>query len=331
MKPTTVLGSSDSAGPKSGRYSGYNHCLKIAGVLHDVQTEFIGGAEPKIVSHAFIAGRVVDSEVLRVSAKEVEDDLWMRRQIKGQQKEMIRRLVVASRTNSDPSQVAPHPVGAERRAEPDSAVSAQRRTVREGDLGGLGKAVAEAARLAEELELREALVRFARLAERSQVDEPVDQLRRLVRQSRAIFGPDLEQGRSLEVAELALLRAESNWCLNNQQSARVPRLLAELVELGRSFTSINDRASLREHDRSVWAHFLTTVSGLDSEEPLDGEHLDRLAKTWGRDAGLDELLEAADTARVGEVRAAVDGALKRLETQERDMQTLDTQTHDRDD
>lgn len=310
---TTMLDMAPRPTP-SRMYSGYNHTVPIAGEPHDVQTEFVDGDPPKIVSHAFVHGRVVASHISEVGSQDLEDEFRVRELIKRQQKETIRQLVVSARehrrsgiTEVETPRRKPTPSDREARL---SVTPPSERPLPPPRRRSLAFA---------DVEMRKAMVRFSRAARAVSTEEPtLDHLTLLINQSASLLAGRFDASRSDEAAELLLVRAESIECIQVQDGQRAPRLVDELRRLARAFASINQRAELQDHDHEEWQKYLARLESLPEDGRPSADDLRQLRSTWGRDVGVDRLLDDPGKLRNGPLRAALVEALRQLEADMRD-------------
>ena len=285
----------------SRMYTGYNHTVPIAGQRHDVQTEFLAGNPAKIVSHAFLSGRVISSLTQELAHEDLEDELRVRELIKSQQKETIRQLVVSARAQK-PGQAQP--------PSSQSAAAVVQVEERRPAPQGIRRPFAD-------IEVRREMVRVSRAAQRERsVAAPLAVLARLVDEGAAIC--DAAEGtRSHEVASLLLLRADAKDCLRDGDPKRAAEIVDELLRLARAFVSVNHRAALQAHDHREWRLHLDRLRSLPADAAPSSEELRRLRLTWGRDETVDRLLDAPGSPRNGELRKELARAMEQLEREMR--------------
>lgn len=279
-------------------FTGYNHTVPIGGRMHDVQTEFIDGEPPRIVSHAFVSGGVVASRERVLESAELQDEQTVRSLIKHQQKALIRQLVIADRERR---------LGASARSALDDS---RRSTTRDAAHERLKRRSLTSA----DVDLRRALIRFSRSASEAMLaPTPLVQLVRLVNQSAAIFGGDFDRSRSEEAAELLLVHSDSIGCIRAKDAARARELVEEFVRLAKAFADVNHRAELQDHDREQWRRHLESLGSLPADDMPPAEVIQALVSTWGRSLEVDELLDDPSHLRNGALREALASALEQLE------------------
>ena len=288
-------------------YTGYNHTVPIGGEQHDVQTEYIVGDPPKIVSHAFVAGQVVASSTIVVQAEDLEDELKVRALIKQQQVKTIRRLVVQDRQRRQGAPTTTARKG-RRRGERSDASDPTARVPRSS-----ASAVADPEEVRAAVDVRRELVQFSRAVEEMGRGEPLARLGRLVEQSQPVSNRGFDGSRSEEMAQVLLMRADAIECVEAGDPERAAELVEQMVPLARRLTEVNHRAELQDHDRRQWRRSLERLEGLPAEDAPSSEDLRELQSTWGRDRAVDQLLDDARGLRCGPLRLALAEALLQLE------------------
>ncbi len=276
---------------------GFNHDIPVGGSVYHVQTEQVQheGAV-RIVTEVYDQGRVIARYGSPVLEHAVDRKSLVRR-IRGQHKETIQWLL-AGRPGSLETVLlaAGSPSGTSRSA----GFAKPRKGRPHGWLPKLARVTPHHSS-SQDLGLRRAMIRFVRAVGDDVPESPEHLRRRLQSLTTAIAMLLGQEGdrrlRGGELAELVMRRSEAKQFLGASTSAEADSetglaLWRSFAELARTFSAINDRSSLREHDLEALCRVVSIWLALpDRSVPPDPTSMALLESCWGRDSALDALLD----------------------------------------
>ncbi len=287
--------------------AGYNHDIPYQGTRYHVQTEALSSsAGLHIVSDVYVKGRVVAnhrSEWTRSVRTNADLELLAAR-VRRQHKKAIKCLLIGQLERFD------------------EVLNGARTKLADGSREDWQPKLARVEpyhSATQDLGLRRALVRFVRaVGEGPPEADNVSKRLRSVMTSIAVLVNHEGEGRLRrdELAELMMKRSETQDFLSDTDSDPEAglELWRSFDHLARAFAPINDRATLRRHDREALAKVSARWSSAkDLERPPGDVSLTLLRSIWGRDAILDELLEDLRGLTVASLLPEVERVAKDLE------------------
>lgn len=276
---------------------GFNHDVPVGGSVFHVQTEQVQREQSiRIVTEVYDRGRVLASyRSPALEGKTDRRDLAL--QVRKQHKETIKWLLAGRRDSLEGALAGGKGSGSGSQFT-DTRVPGPAEAT--GWKPKLARVVPHHSS-SQDLGLRRAMIRFVRSVGRDAPTEPAQMRRRLQSLTTAIaflLGHEGENRlRRGDLAELVMKRSEAQQFLGSRAADEGGSeigltLWRSFAELAQSFSAINHRSALRAHDIEALRRVLSIWLALEERSvPPDPTSLALLESCWGRDLGLDTLLD----------------------------------------